>query len=894
MVRFSPSLAVFVLALTAVFLTCPVLSEDATPVTPVTPLSLKEVSAQCTPALDTLLEWAVKNRVVSVTQGQLLQQRQVSLSCCWGFPFPLTFSVLFRRRFPEFLNGALKDYAATTRVTAAAAAAAEDGNHESGTLSGVTSSLVSKLDFLHVLYFAGSLLVIGSMTLFMTLGWEKFGGLGLFWISLVYGAGFGLAGIFTWYSNPEFRLVGGLLSSIAVSMTPLATYGLMLHFKWWVAEAPRSFQDYRMYIHGSWIPMNLTTTVVGFAFLAIVPFPFILAPASVALFFLSMDLVPLLMRKNFNWAERCDVSLWFGLGMLAVSYLVERRMGNTPDFAFWLYLFGLLAFWNGVTFAGRDKTEGLVTLYTAINVCLIVVGHLLDRVTFLVFGAVGATLAFNYFPAAFARQLERRRPVSAIEGSKPSLFAQVVRIVLVATLLGISLRDGSSFVEFIPALLGLVSINVCFIWSLMGKSEIVYLFHLGVNLGFLFVSRDFLNYWQQMSLQLVCLAGAVIFHAGTVMMITSPRESWWLKLLYASYRVVFCVLLSFTPGYLQVDESFLLVVGIGLVCSAVTFPIELASVFYGGRARQLALHPSHTREHLFTYSLHFAAALLLVLWSSYFSSTLIFYAGLFMTAWVIWVVYGPCKYRRYACFLALLCLFSGVYFSSSLLTAVATFTFFCYLSHLAYIVFKDSLLFPFILSLLGIGVIYLGIIYQRNLALFHALTTTDPSPFALFVENYHANMATEATFAFVDSIRSSTLPASLLQLSSPSPSLLLSFLSDMATPGGAKKAALFIATLTYAVQHATKPFAFALVALTCLFLYVAEVIRSLKLFKENTTPLCTNVNITSVTYASGTDGHGIVRAFTSLFLNLSTTTMTTKQQKIGLQDYWPEASRLGC
>jgi O-antigen/teichoic acid export membrane protein len=39
---------------------------------------------------------------------------------------------------------------------------------------------------------------------------------------------------------------------------------------------------------------------------------------------------------------------------------------------------------------------------------------------------------------------------------------------------------------------------------------------------------------------------------------------------------------------------------------------------------------------------------------------------------------------------------------------------FAYLSHLAYNVFEDSILFPFALSFIGLVIIYLGILYQRN------------------------------------------------------------------------------------------------------------------------------------------------------------------------------------
>ena len=46
-------------------------------------------------------------------------------------------------------------------------------------------------DFTHLLYYSGGLIAIGAMTLFMNLGWERFGGWGIFFISLAY-AGVGL------------------------------------------------------------------------------------------------------------------------------------------------------------------------------------------------------------------------------------------------------------------------------------------------------------------------------------------------------------------------------------------------------------------------------------------------------------------------------------------------------------------------------------------------------------------------------------------------------------------------------------------------------------------------------------------------------------------------------
>jgi len=39
-----------------------------------------------------------------------------------------------------------------------------------------------------------------------------------------------------------------------------------------------------------------------------------------------------------------------------------------------------------------------------------------------------------------------------------------------------------------------------------------------------------------------------------------------------------------------------------------------------------------------------------------------------------------------------------------------------YLGHLSYKVFEDSMMFPFALSLIGVGIIALGLLYHRNQA----------------------------------------------------------------------------------------------------------------------------------------------------------------------------------
>lgn len=59
-----------------------------------------------------------------------------------------------------------------------------------------------------------------------------------------------------------------------------------------------------------------------------------------------------------------------------------------------------------------------------------------------------------------------------------------------------------------------------------------------------------------------------------------------------------------------------------------------------------------------------------------------------------------------------------------------------YLGYLADKVFKDSLLFPFALTLIGLGVVYLGILWQRHEASISAsLQALLPAPLRELVEN---------------------------------------------------------------------------------------------------------------------------------------------------------------
>lgn len=104
------------------------------------------------------------------------------------------------------------------------------------------------------------------------------------------------------------------------------------------------------------------------------------------------------------------------------------------------------------------------------------------------------------------------------------------------------------------------------------------------------------------------------------------------------------------------------------------------------------------REHKGNYSF----------WS-YFFGTLSFWIGLNILVWdkgeLILFLY---------LIISLMMMFFSILLRRNVLMVFGAIGVFMYLSYLSYSVFKDSILFPFALSFIGLAMIYLGILYQRN------------------------------------------------------------------------------------------------------------------------------------------------------------------------------------
>jgi hypothetical protein len=251
-----------------------------------------------------------------------------------------------------------------------------------------------RFDTAHVAYYFGALVVISAMGFFMTLAWSAVRGAGLTAFALAYAVAFWVAGESLWKRG--LPTPGGLLFTVAVSMVPLAVYGIHDAIGLWPQGDPGDYRDYYTRVRGSWIVIELVTAGVGTAAVLARPFPFLMAPVALALWFMSMDLTPLVFgASDASWESRTWVSMWFGLAMLLGAYGIDLRNRLRQDFAFWGYLFGVLAFWGGLSLINGDSALSKV-VYCAINVGLIVLSVLLRQRLFIVFGALGVLGYLGY------------------------------------------------------------------------------------------------------------------------------------------------------------------------------------------------------------------------------------------------------------------------------------------------------------------------------------------------------------------------------------------------------------------------------------------------------------------------------------------------------------------
>lgn len=257
---------------------------------------------------------------------------------------------------------------------------------------------IPSFKFAHVMYYFGGFLAISAVTLLVTQAWDTLKGVPLFILSslLIY-LGFALTHYFL---NKKLPIPAGILATFTLAVVPLAVYNIQLSLGI-LPQSPYHYADYNTWVSWYWVPMELATLLVGVIMLYFYRFPFLLFPIAVTLWYLSMDLCQLLFYLNtYEW--RGPFSMYFGLVIIAIAIYLDLKYSNDKvDYAYWLYIFGVMTFWGGLSWQHSDS-EISKFIYCLINIFMIMVSVFLDRRVFAVFGALGVLgylsyLSFNLF-----------------------------------------------------------------------------------------------------------------------------------------------------------------------------------------------------------------------------------------------------------------------------------------------------------------------------------------------------------------------------------------------------------------------------------------------------------------------------------------------------------------
>lgn len=468
---------------------------------------------------------------------------------------------------------------------------------------------------------------------------------------------------------------------ISVSLVPFAVYSLERGLGWWPkGQDPGVFQDFRVYVRSGWVLMEVATVIVGLVYIYFVRFPFLLAPVSFSLWFLSMDLAPLLPQYTDDlFQTRRWVSVWFGLLTMIAGYAAELVLGNHPDFGFWLYLFGIIPFWFSLMMEFPNQ-ELLHSIQVIVNACLVLVGSQLGRMMFQWFGIIG--IAISTAGIFYTK-------------SSQSISLWMLKGILASALLSESVKTVAPLVV-LSAIVSVTAFNINAA-KFYQRGEVYYLIQLFTNLGYLisltkfyapclveiwFVSFDLRNLFA-----LICSIGVACFHIN--IFFSSKNDYYFLF-----YRLMMSVLLSLLMLLLS-HEIFISAGLVGIPCFVWHMIRE------NSRAQYLP-------ELLLLLTIAVCGAGL----SSILHSQLVYYVCCILCAIVLSRIYH--KHPHYGLFVIISLIIASVPLQSKFLITICVLYLLFYLTWLAYEVFKHSLMFPVVLVAMGLVIIFLAVKYQQN------------------------------------------------------------------------------------------------------------------------------------------------------------------------------------
>lgn len=258
----------------------------------------------------------------------------------------------------------------------------------------------ARFSFAHVLYYFGGLLAIGAMSLFMTYGWALLGAWGSAAIAAAYL--YGALRVASHLKSRRLMVPAGILATLAVCLVPLVVWSVQVGLGLWPQGGSDVFATYHKHINWRWLTLEFATLAAAVVMLRQYKLPFMVMPVAVTLWYISLDLCHLIMQtEGFDWQFTRDFSLVSGLFVCALAVWVDFRCRlatdaqDRQDFAFWLYLFGAVMFWAGLSLRHSDS-EVSKAIYCLINLGLVFWGAAINRRVFTVLGGLGVAIYLGY------------------------------------------------------------------------------------------------------------------------------------------------------------------------------------------------------------------------------------------------------------------------------------------------------------------------------------------------------------------------------------------------------------------------------------------------------------------------------------------------------------------
>lgn len=263
-------------------------------------------------------------------------------------------------------------------------------------------SLGRRFTLFNTFWYLGGLIILCSLALFLRKGYELYGATCLFSISLGYVLTFYAVGIYLWKIKRK-EVLGGIAFFLSLSFIPLVIYAFQVMLEWWSGNDPGQYVNFFELIHNGWLLMGVFTLIPTMITLRYFRFPLLTVIFYLALWLISQDVLPFFMRF-LNPGIQMEsihtvINIVVGCSIILRAFLLDRK--NKKNDAFWGYLLGVSIFWIGISLADYNTEWGYFA-YCSLNVLLVILGPLINRKIFVIFGIFGiltylVELVFRHF-----------------------------------------------------------------------------------------------------------------------------------------------------------------------------------------------------------------------------------------------------------------------------------------------------------------------------------------------------------------------------------------------------------------------------------------------------------------------------------------------------------------